>query len=83
MGTQPIVVTSASTPYGRALINGQNFPASSVIYLDGTAYPTAFISSAQLAAIVPRGTPVEEIAVAQVAPDGTEFSRTESFIVGG
>ena len=83
MGTLPIVVTSASTQYGRALINGQNFTESSVIYLDGTAYPTAFISSAQLAAIVPRGTPVEEIAVAQVAPDGTEFSRTESFIVGG
>ena len=82
MGTLPISITSVSTQYGRVLVNGQNFTEASVILLDGVSYPTAFINTAQLVAIVPRGTPIGEVTVAQIAPDGTELSRTREFVVG-
>ena len=79
MGTRPIAITSVNTQYGRVLVNGQNFTEASMILLDGTSWPTAFISTAQLVAIVPRGTPIQEVCVAQLAPDGTELGRTKAF----
>ena len=68
--------------YGRVLVDGHNFTECSVIYVDGESYPTAFVSSSEIVAIVPRTTPVSEVCVAQVAPDGTEMSRTDVFTVG-
>lgn len=82
MGILPIEITSASNLYGRVLVNGRNFTEYSVILVDGTPYETAFISSAQIVAIVPRTTPVAEIAVAQIAADGVELGRTEPFALG-
>ena len=81
MGILPIEITSASNLYGRVLVNGRNFTEYSVILVDATPYETAFISSAQIVAIVPRTTPVAEIAVAQIAADGVELgapSRSRS-----
>lgn len=75
MGTQPIAISSISNLYGRLLVNGQNFTEYSTIYIDDTAYPTAFISSTQVIAIVPRTTDITTVAVAQIATDGTELSR--------
>lgn len=75
MGTQPIAISSVSNLYGRVLVNGQNFTEYSTILIDDTPYPTAFISSTQIIAIVPRTTPVATVAVAQIATDGTELGR--------
>ena len=79
MGSVPIEITSVSNLYGRVLVNGQNFTEASAILIDGTVYPTAFISSAQIIAIVPRTTPVSTVCVAQLTSDGTELSRTAAF----
>lgn len=76
MGTQPITISSVSNLYGRVLVNGQNFTEYSTILIDETPYPTAFVSSTQVIAIVPRTTPVGTVAVAQLATDGTELGRT-------
>lgn len=76
MGTSPIAITSVSNLYGRVLVNGQNFTEYSTILIDGAAYPTAFISSAQIVAVVPRMTPVSAVSVAQLTADGTELGRT-------
>lgn len=75
MGTQPITISSISNLYGRLIVNGQNFTEYSTIFIDDTAYPTAFISSTQIIAIVPRTTAVNTVAVAQLATDGTELGR--------
>lgn len=75
MGTQPIQISSVSNLYGRLLVNGQNFTEYSVILIDEVPYPTAFISSTQVIAVVPRTTPVNTVAVAQIATDGTELGR--------
>ena len=61
------------------LVNGRNFTEYSKILIDGAIYPTAFVSSAQIVAIVDRATPVGEVAVAQITSDGVELSRTEPF----
>ena len=79
MGSVPIEITSVSNLYGRVLVNGQNFTEASAILIDGTVYPTAFISSAQIIAIVPRTTPISTVCVAQLTSDGTELSRTAAF----
>ena len=79
MGSVPIEITSVSNLYGRVLVNGQNFTEASAILIDGMVYPTAFISSAQIIAIVPRTTPVSTVCVAQLTSDGTELSRTAAF----
>ena len=81
MGSVPIEITSVSRDYGRVLVNGKNFTEHSAILLDGAAYPTAFVSSAQIIAIVPRTTSVNEVCVAQLTSDGTELSRTEPFLL--
>lgn len=82
MGTVPIAISSVSHQYGRLLVNGQNFTEYSTIFIDGTAYPTAFVSSTQVIAIVPRETPVSSVCVAQLTSDGTELGRTAEFAVG-
>ena len=82
MGCLPIEITSVSNLYGRVLVNGKNFTEYSSILIDGTPYPTAFVSSAQIVAIVPRTTPVSSVCVAQVTADGVELSRTKEFTVG-
>lgn len=79
MGSVPIEITSVSRQYGRVLVNGRNFTEYSAILIDGAAYPTAFVSSAQIVAIVDRSTPVSEVSVAQITADGVELSRTEPF----
>lgn len=79
MGSVPIEITSVSNLYGRVLVNGQNFTEYSSIVIDGTVYPTAFVSSAQIVAIVPRSTPVSTVCVAQFTSDGVELSRTAEF----
>ena len=79
MGSVPIEITSVSNQYGRVLVNGRNFTEYSKILIDGAIYPTAFVSSAQIVAIVDRATPVNEVCVAQLTADGTELSRTEPF----
>ena len=81
MGSVPIEITAVSDRYGRVLVDGRNFTECSVILIDGESYPTAFVSSSEIVAIVPRTTPVSEVCVAQVAPDGTEMSRTDVFTV--
>lgn len=81
MGCVPIEITSVSNQYGRVLVNGKNFTEYSNILIDGTAYPTAFVSSAQIVAIVPRTTPVTSVCVAQITSDGVELSRTEDFVL--
>ena len=81
MGSVPIEITAVSDRYGRVLVDGRNFTECSVILIDGESYPTAFVSSSEIVAIVPRTTPVSEVCVAQVAPDGTEMSRTDVFNV--
>ena len=81
MGVVPIEITSVSNEYGRVLVNGRNFTEYSAILIDGTVYETAFISSAQVVAIVPRTTPVGEVAVAQLTSDGVELSRTEPYLM--
>ncbi len=75
MGTNPITITSISNLYGRILVNGQNFTESSTIIINDTTYPTAFISSTQIIAILPRTTQLETLSVAQIAADGTELGR--------
>ena len=79
MGSVPIEITSVSNQYGRVLVNGRNFTEYSKILIDGAIYPTAFVSSEQIVAIVDRATPVNEVCVAQLTADGTELSRTEPF----
>jgi len=81
MGTQPISISSVSNLYGRVLVNGQNFTEYSTIVIDGVTYPTAFISSTQVIAIVPRTTPVSSVYVAQLATDGTELGRTPDYVL--
>lgn len=83
MGSVPIEINSVSLNYGRILIGGQNFTEHSVIILDGTQYSTAFISSTQLVAIVPKTQEVNEVCVAQIASSGTELSRTDPFYLNG
>ena len=83
LGSRPVEIISAANLYGRVLVSGQNFTEYSVILIDGVAYPTAFITDRQVIAVVPRTTPVTAVAVAQVAPDGTELGRTEEVTVGG
>ena len=61
------------------LVNGANFTECSVIELDGESYPTAFINSAQIVAIVPRTTEVHQVSVVQKTADGVEMSRTEAY----
>ena len=79
MGVVPIEITTVSNQYGRVLVSGRNFTESSAIVIDGAVYDTAFISSAQIVAIVPRTTPVSEVAVAQITSDGVELGRTEPY----
>ena len=81
MGVAPIGVTGVSAQYGRLLVIGQNFTEQSVIMIDGAAWPTAFVNDSQIITIVPRGTPIGSVEVAQVASDGTELSRTEPYEV--
>ena len=50
-----------------------------MIELDGESYPTAFINSAQIVAIVPRTTEVHQVSVVQKTADGVEMSRTETY----
>ena len=78
MGCQPITITSVSTDYGRVLVNGLHFTERSAIYIDDVAWPTAFISSAQIAAIVPRTQAIGSVSVVQLALDGSELSRTDA-----
>lgn len=78
-GTLPVEITGASNRYGRLLVNGTNFTEYSTILIDDAAYPTAFISSTQVIAIVSRETPVNEICVAQITEDGTELGRSSIF----
>ncbi|MBQ9951667.1 MAG: LTA synthase family protein [Clostridia bacterium] len=75
MGTKPIQITSVSNLYGRLLLNGQNFTEYSSILINDELYPTAFISSTQIIAIVPRTPQIDSIAVAQIALDGRELGR--------
>lgn len=75
MGTKPIQITSVSNLYGRLLINGQNFTEYSSILINDELYPTAFISSTQIIALVPRTTQIDTISVAQIAIDGRELGR--------
>ncbi|MBQ6594365.1 MAG: LTA synthase family protein [Clostridia bacterium] len=82
MGSQPISISSISTDYGRVLVNGLHFTERSVIYIDDTPYPTGFISSAQLIAIVPRTQAIGSVSVVQIALDGSELSRTDPVEVG-
>ena len=82
MGCAPIAISSVSTQYGRVLVNGQNFTDHSVIEIDGASWPTAFVDSAQIVSIVPQGTPMESLTVAQIASDGTVLSRTDAFALG-
>ncbi len=79
MGCVPIEISSVSLRFGRILVNGTNFTECSVIELDGESYPTAFVNSAQIVAIVPRTTEVHEVCVVQKTEDGTELSRTEVY----
>lgn len=79
MGCVPIEISSVSRRYGRVLVNGANFTECSVIELDGESYPTAFINSAQIVAIVPRTTEVHQVSVVQKTADGVEMSRTEVY----
>ena len=79
MGCVPIEISSVSRRYGRVLVNGANFTECSVIELDGESYPTAFINSAQIVAIVPRTTEVHQVIVVQKTADGVEMSRTEVY----
>lgn len=79
MGCVPIEISSVSRRYGRVLVNGANFTECSVIELDGESYPTAFINSAQIVAIVPRTTEVHQVSVIQKTADGVEMSRTEVY----
>ncbi len=81
MGCLPIQISTVSVNYGRVLVSGSNFTESSVIELDGTDYQTAFISSAQLVAIVPRTTEVHSVCVVQKTSDGVELSRTDAYEV--
>lgn len=82
MGTVPIAISSVSCEYGRVLVNGQNFTEYSTIIIDGTEYPTAFVSSTQVIAVVPRSTPVHSVCVAQLTADGVELGRTEEYALG-
>ncbi len=79
MGCVPIAISNVSLRYGRILVNGSNFTECSVIQLDGTDYPTAFVNSAQIVAIVPRTTEVHEVCVVQKTADGVELSRTDAY----
>lgn len=79
MGSVPIEINSVSDSYGRVLVTGKNFTECSQILIDGTPWPTAFVSGSQVVAIVPRTTPVGEVCVAQVTADGTELSRTATW----
>ena len=79
MGCEPIEISSVSRRYGRVLVNGANFTECSVIELDGESYPTAFINSAQIVAIVPRTTEVHQVCVVQKTADGVEMSRTDPY----
>lgn len=81
LGSVPIEISSVSNRYGRVLVSGENFTEYSSLLINGEAYPTAFISSSQIVAIVPRSVSVEEIAVAQVTSAGVELSRTEPFVM--
>ena len=72
-------VANEACDAGRVLVNGRNFTEYSAILIDGAAYPTAFVNSAQIVAIVDRSTPVSEVSVAQITADGVELSRTEPF----
>ena len=79
MGSSPIEITSVSNQYRRVLIYGKGFTEFSNIILDGQTYPTAFVSSSQIVCVVPKNLTVNEVVVAQVAEDGTELSRTDTF----
>ena len=79
MGCEPIEISSVSRRYGRVLVNGANFTECSVIELDGESYPTAFINSAQIVAIVPRTTEVHQVCVVQKSADGVEMGRTDPY----
>lgn len=79
MGCEPIEISSVSRRYGRVLVNGANFTECSVIELDGEGYPTAFINSAQIVAIVPRTTEAHQVCVVQKSADGVEMSRTQPY----
>ena len=79
MGCEPIEISSVSHRYGRVLVNGANFTECSVIELDGESYPTAFINSAQIVAIVPRTTEVHQVCIVQKSADGVEMGRTEPY----
>lgn len=79
MGCEPIEISSVSRRYGRVLVNGANFTECSVIELDGESYPTAFINSAQIVAIVPRTTEVHQVCIVQKSADGVEMGRTEPY----
>lgn len=81
MGSVPVEIEMVSTRYGRVLITGKNFTEYSTILIDDVPYPTAFVSSSQVVALIDRETPVGEVAVAQITSDGIELGRTEPFPV--
>ena len=70
-----------SHSYGRVLVTGRNFTEHSVILINGEEYPTAFVSSAQVVAIVPRTTDVHEVVVAQFTEGSVELGRTAPYIM--
>ena len=81
MGSVPVEITSVSNRYGRVLVNGRSFTEYSNIIIDGELYPTAFVSSAQIVAIVPRTETVTQVEVAQITSDGVELGRTAPYVL--
>jgi len=82
MGTIPIAITDVSHDYGRLLITGHGFTEYSVIYIDGIAQPTAFVSPTQLVALAPREMEFDKVFVAQITPTDVELSRTDVWHMG-
>ena len=83
-GSLPVTITGASLEYRRLLVTGENFNEFSIILVDGQAMDTVYIDSQHLAARVDDVAgfnPEAEIAVAQVARDGTgtELGRSEGW----
>lgn len=74
-GTKEILIADAIV-YGETVaVYGENFTPYSVIYVNGEAQETTFISETKLACTCEGSTKGAKVSVYQVAEDGTELSK--------
>lgn len=81
MGSVPVTIGDVQREYGRVLVTGENFNEFSAIVIDDKPVETAYIDSGHIVARVEEPELVQEVAVAQVARDGTVLSQTRLFRV--